>query len=228
MARYWLTILQGPNKGMEIDLEEDEIIVGRHPDCLININDTEVSRKHFVLRKKENDYWIEDLNSTNGSIVNGRPIDAIYRLRNNSKINLGENVNLIFKMEEPQAVEEATQPIKIEEPQLEEFELEPIAVDAELEPIAVDVEKEPLEEIAESEWVLEDLEEEIEPELEEKPQKPQKEEEGTEQKKKMNWWTMGCSVIFLILVVAAASFLIYIDNNFLWCNLFGDWIPVCY
>jgi pSer/pThr/pTyr-binding forkhead associated (FHA) protein len=126
MIRYWLTIVQGPDRGREYDLEDNEIVVGRHPDSGININDTEVSRKHFVLNKKADEYWIEDLDSTNGTVVNGRPIKSEYRLRDNSKINLGANISLVFNKDVPLPDVKKTLPIKIEQETEEENKTQPV------------------------------------------------------------------------------------------------------
>ncbi len=185
MVRYWLTIVQGPNKGTEFDLEAEEIVVGRHPDCGININDPEVSRKHFKLSKKVDEYWIEDMGSMNATIVNSRAIQSAYRLRNNSKIKLGANVTLVFKKEAPQPVTRKSQPTKVEEVKEKR--------------ISVKVDRPPV------------VTQELVP----------------EQKRKVNWWAWGCFVFLLILVLAAAFALKYIDDNFLWCELF-EWLPGCY
>jgi len=191
MARYWLTILEGPQKGTEIDLVKEVIVVGRHPDCDININDPEVSRKQFILRKNNDEYWIEDLGSTNGTVVNGRPAPALYRLRNNSKINLGANVMLVFRKELPKEVlpkpaEVKTQPNKVEK-----------LVDGDPPPVIKRQKK-------------------IAPVVEEKKQQ------------ETNWWAWGCFGFLLILVIAAVATLYYIDANFLWCDIFGAWLPGCY
>jgi len=186
MAKYWLTILQGPNKGTEYDLEDDKIVVGRHPGCNININDSEISRKHFLLVKKGGDYWIEDLNSTNQTVVNGRPASASYRLRNNSKINLGANVTLVFRKEEPKPTTEMTKPSKVEKKVVKE---------------AVPVIKRP------------------------RKKKPVRE---VIEKPKRNWWAWGCFGFLVILILTAVAVLYYIDANFLWCEIFGEWLPGCW
>jgi pSer/pThr/pTyr-binding forkhead associated (FHA) protein len=162
------------------------VVVGRHPDCDININDPEVSRKQFILMKKNDEYWIEDTGSTNGTVVNGRPAPEIYRLRNNSKINLGANVTLVFRKELPKPVEVKTQPNKFEK-----------LADGDPPPVIKRQRK-------------------IAPVVEEKE----------EQKTYRLAW--GCFGFLLILVIAAAAALYYIDANFLWCEIFGAWLPGCY
>ena len=218
MARQWFVILQGPKKGDEIDLTGDEIIVGRHPDCDININDPEVSRKHFKLTKKNDDYLIEDLSSMNRTVINGRPVSGEYRLRNNSKIRIGANVTLGFKKEHPKPAEERTQPIKIETFDEKEQPPEP-------EPPKI------------KEHVVEDQTPEPKPEEKKSPQakqqppefkRPMKRRPRVEQteERKTNWFAWGCFGFLLILVLAAAGALWYIDANFLWCELF-EWLPGC-
>jgi pSer/pThr/pTyr-binding forkhead associated (FHA) protein len=185
MTRYWLTILEGPQKGNDIDLVEEKIVVGRHPDCDININDPEISRNHFTLTKKNDEYWIEDLGSTNGTVVNGRPAPKLYYLRDNCRINLGANVTLVFHKEMPKLEQVATQLSRVER-----------LVTEKPPPVIKRKKKEPV--------------------VEEKKER------------ETNWWTWGCFGFVLILVIAAVVTLYYIDANFLWCDIFGAWLPGCY
>ena len=223
MIRYWLTIMQGSNRGREYDLEDNMIVVGRHPDTGININDTEVSRKHFVLIKKADEYWIEDLDSTNGTVVNGRPIKSEYRLRDNSKINLGANVSLVFNKDVPLPTVEKTQPSKIEqEPEEEEDKIQPEekAEEKAEEKIAVEKTPDPAR--------LKRKGPRPESEKRRPPAKKKKKPATKEKKQGSNWFAWGCFGFLLILVLAAVAALYYIDANFLWCELFSDWLPGCY
>ncbi len=63
---YKLIMKSGPEAEKVYKLEKDEFVIGRE---LINdliISDPEVSRKHARLFKKNEQYYVEDLNSTNG------------------------------------------------------------------------------------------------------------------------------------------------------------------
>ena len=50
------------------------ITVGRDPENAIELDDPLVSRRHAVVQKVKNDFFIEDLSSTNGTFVNGHPV----------------------------------------------------------------------------------------------------------------------------------------------------------
>ncbi|QSZ28114.1 FHA domain-containing protein [Aceticella autotrophica] len=63
--------------------------IGRANDCDIIIENPYVSSKHVIIRKKGNKYIIQDLNSTNGTFINGKRIKNIANIRNNDIITLG-------------------------------------------------------------------------------------------------------------------------------------------
>ena len=63
-------------------------IIGRNPDCEINIIESTVSGVHAEIKIKKGRYIINDLDSTNGTYVNGNRIDTI-ELNNNDLIKIG-------------------------------------------------------------------------------------------------------------------------------------------
>lgn len=71
-----LYILTGPCKGESFELKSDETNIGRSPDNDIQIRDKSVSRNHLKLIKKEDEYFIRDLKSTNGTFVDGEKINS--------------------------------------------------------------------------------------------------------------------------------------------------------
>jgi pSer/pThr/pTyr-binding forkhead associated (FHA) protein len=58
--------------------------------------DGSVSAQHALLVYRHGCWWLEDLNSTNGTTLNGRPIDAASPLRESDVIGLGQ---ISFKLE---------------------------------------------------------------------------------------------------------------------------------
>jgi len=71
------------------NLNQDEISIGRNPDNIIQLDDAAVSGNHARIRRQANDYlenhfdfFIEDLDSTNGTKINGK-LDST----NGTKIN---------------------------------------------------------------------------------------------------------------------------------------------
>jgi DNA-binding response OmpR family regulator len=75
---------------------QDEMVVGREPDCEISLPDRQVSRRHAVLRRREGEYVIEDCGSKNGTYVNGRPLDGPYRLHDGDEIQVALRFKLTF------------------------------------------------------------------------------------------------------------------------------------
>ncbi|HJZ91666.1 MAG TPA: GGDEF domain-containing protein [Gemmataceae bacterium] len=62
----------GPWMGMRHTLGEKPLIVGRGEDCDIRVLDTSVSRRHVRIEKIGDDYFVLDMQSTNGSYVNDK------------------------------------------------------------------------------------------------------------------------------------------------------------
>ncbi len=62
----------GPSMGMRHVLTDKPIIIGRGDDCDIRVLDTSVSRRHVRLEKIGEEYYVLDMQSTNGSYVNDR------------------------------------------------------------------------------------------------------------------------------------------------------------
>ncbi|MCP2239380.1 FHA domain-containing protein [Thermoanaerobacterium thermosaccharolyticum] len=63
--------------------------IGRADDCDIVVENPYVSSKHAMIRKKGKKFVIQDLNSTNGTYVNGKRVKNIARIKNNDVIKLG-------------------------------------------------------------------------------------------------------------------------------------------
>jgi pSer/pThr/pTyr-binding forkhead associated (FHA) protein len=60
-------------KGRQIPITS-RITVGRDADNTIELDDALASRHHAVVQKVKDDFFIEDLDSTNGTYVNGHPV----------------------------------------------------------------------------------------------------------------------------------------------------------
>src|SRR5581483_7686339 len=73
----------------EIPLTKERTTIGRKPHNDIQIDNLAVSGEHAVIVTILNDSFLEDLGSTNGTIVNGNPIKKHF-LQNNDVIELGK------------------------------------------------------------------------------------------------------------------------------------------
>jgi len=61
--------------GLRHELADVPLVVGRSRDCDIAVDDPNVSRRHAEVRHEDGAYWIVDLGSTNGVIVNGKRVE---------------------------------------------------------------------------------------------------------------------------------------------------------
>lgn len=64
--------------------------IGRGEDCAIRLADPEVSRHHAEIFPQDGVWWVRDLGSSNGTLVNGRPIDRL-RLTGTVTLALGQD-----------------------------------------------------------------------------------------------------------------------------------------
>ena len=86
--RYDLRVVRGPQTGVDIDLREGTLSVGRDPQCDVFLNDMTVSRNHAEIEVKPSGCVIRDLNSFNGVWVNDRTVEACS-LKPNDVIQIG-------------------------------------------------------------------------------------------------------------------------------------------
>jgi sigma-B regulation protein RsbU (phosphoserine phosphatase) len=66
-----LEFIKGANQGTRKELVGDRIVFGRNADCGVVLNAPAVSREHAVIRKINGKFYIEDMNSRNGTELNG-------------------------------------------------------------------------------------------------------------------------------------------------------------
>ncbi len=67
----------------------DETVIGRHPECQLQINSNMVSRKHARVVKEGSRYLLEDLNSGNGTFLNGKKLEGPAEIKHDDRIKLG-------------------------------------------------------------------------------------------------------------------------------------------
>lgn len=92
--RACLEIIGFSEENKVIELGEGAVVIGRMPECGIQLSSTNVSRRHARVVFRNEEYHIEDLESTNGTYVNGIKV-AKCVLRNNDQIDIG-GVKMLF------------------------------------------------------------------------------------------------------------------------------------
>jgi len=95
----------GPDGGTPYPLGS-RAVVGRLESCDVPVNDKSVSREHARLSRLRDGYVIEDLGSTNGTLVNGRRINEAVLLRPGDRVTIG-SVDFRYDVEAPAQAEPA-------------------------------------------------------------------------------------------------------------------------
>lgn len=92
-----LNIIQGPDKGRRFELPDTEPqLIGRSSEAL-PLTDTTISRRHAELTPDDGNWLINDLNSANGTYVNGQRITAPTLLRSGDQIRTGGTLMVFGK-----------------------------------------------------------------------------------------------------------------------------------
>lgn len=89
---HLLEIQTGRHKGRKIRLTDPETIIGRAEDAKIRISSEDVSRHHCLLIAREDDVLVRDLESRNGTFINGRPIEGEVILQPGGTLSVGPMV----------------------------------------------------------------------------------------------------------------------------------------
>src|SRR3954464_11217595 len=89
---YVLRFISGKYQGGEFPIVNDKpIIVGRSSDLDMVLVEDMVSRKHARIAMQQDQIWIEDLGSTNGTFVNGEKIKRA-RLKEGDRVLIGTSI----------------------------------------------------------------------------------------------------------------------------------------
>ncbi|MDJ0521211.1 MAG: FHA domain-containing protein [Planctomycetota bacterium] len=89
-----LVIKQGPGVGRDHALGAGECVVGRDAGATFTLEDNLASRRHFKVVAEAGAWYVEDLGSTNGTLVNGQRAQR-QRLGDGDVIQAG-NTRLTF------------------------------------------------------------------------------------------------------------------------------------
>jgi hypothetical protein len=68
---------------------DQDMLVGRSPRCALRIDDGHVSGQHARLKFKDGELFLQDLNSTNGTLVNTRPVKKTQKLQSGDLLSFG-------------------------------------------------------------------------------------------------------------------------------------------
>jgi pSer/pThr/pTyr-binding forkhead associated (FHA) protein len=88
---FSLRLMQGPGSPRNFLLSREEVILGRSSEADIQVDSTELSRKHLALRREHGQYTVFDLGSRNGVYLNGVKIHSAV-LHEGDNLQLGSVV----------------------------------------------------------------------------------------------------------------------------------------
>ncbi|MDQ2818389.1 MAG: FHA domain-containing protein [Candidatus Eremiobacteraeota bacterium] len=80
---------------------EADALLGRARDCALVFDDPAVSKRHARIHFDGARASVEDLNSTNGTLVNGHRIEGAVPVRRGDRIELGANQIILMSMGPP-------------------------------------------------------------------------------------------------------------------------------
>ncbi len=95
---YWLVMRRGPLLNQLFQLERAVVNIGRDLANDISIRDSQVSRFHLRLTLQEQDYFLNDLGSANGTRVNGVQSSGPRLLKDGDIIALGDSILLTYDL----------------------------------------------------------------------------------------------------------------------------------
>ena len=81
--------------GKRHEVDKRRVVIGRSKECEIKLSDPNTSRRHAEVRQEGAAYWLVDLDSTNGSAVNGHRT-ARAKLESGDTITIG-STDLLFE-----------------------------------------------------------------------------------------------------------------------------------
>jgi pSer/pThr/pTyr-binding forkhead associated (FHA) protein len=91
MGKPRLVVVRGAFPGTTYDLGTSDTLIGRNPGTDVTLVDEGVSRDHAVISCEDGSFAIEDLQSTNGTRVNGKRVRR-KELCEGDEIQIGSTV----------------------------------------------------------------------------------------------------------------------------------------
>ena len=81
---------EGPMQGHVFGTDGHPITIGRGSSCAVRLALSEISRRHATIRYRSGRYWVEDLQTVNGTRLNAQLIDGPTPLNHGDRIRVGE------------------------------------------------------------------------------------------------------------------------------------------
>src|SRR5260370_40302745 len=93
-----LIAINGSLKGSTFPLTSDQVSIGRESASVVCLSHSSVSRRHCLIKRSGADFLISDLDSYNGTFVNGVPVKE-QRLMHADQVKIG-SISMLFLLDE--------------------------------------------------------------------------------------------------------------------------------
>jgi DNA-binding winged helix-turn-helix (wHTH) protein len=91
-----LIVREGQLAGQRWTVDVDEFVIGRGSDCHIMLPERQVSRYHAKILHHDNGFILQDLDSKNGTHLNGVQVKGMAPVRDGDEIQIALAVKLVF------------------------------------------------------------------------------------------------------------------------------------
>ena len=90
-----VVLTPGKGEGKEIPITVSPFVIGRDPQCHLRPASPVISKRHCALLMKNNNALVRDFNSTNGTLINDKPIKGDSELHQDDRLQVGP---LLFRV----------------------------------------------------------------------------------------------------------------------------------
>lgn len=97
--RLSLAIIDGPDAGKVHRIDKPRVVIGRTGADVV-LNDAETSRAHAAIEVRDSLFLLQDLGSTNGTLVDGERINGQVELTNQSEFQIGSSTLMLIVTDE--------------------------------------------------------------------------------------------------------------------------------
>jgi hypothetical protein len=87
-----LVVTEGPLRGTILPLGSSPVLIGRSPGCTLVLDDDYSSSRHARLYPQGEEWFVEDLGSTNGTYLGENRVAAPTRVPTGTSVRIGHNV----------------------------------------------------------------------------------------------------------------------------------------
>ena len=116
MKELWLTFTNEHGETEKISVDREMFEIGRHSECDLSISDSRLSRRHTMIEKIGDDFYVSDLNSSNGTTLNYQPVFEPTLLKNGDAFDTGGGVRFSVEIVESAAENPFDKEVSAENP----------------------------------------------------------------------------------------------------------------